>query len=76
MEHELGTALGRWMKANERDDDSLASALSITRTQVNRIRRGISRPSLKTAEALEGITGISALVLMKQPRAMETGRAA
>lgn len=65
MEHEPTTALGRWMKANERDDDSLAQALSITRSQVNRLRRGVSKPSLDTAEALAGITGISALVLLR-----------
>lgn len=64
------------MKANERDDDSLASALSVTRSQVNRLRRGVSKPSLQTAEDLERITGISALVLLKGADAPEPQGAA
>lgn len=57
------------MLDNERDDDAVAAALSparrISRSQVNRLRRGKSKPPLETAEALEKITGIPVLVLMK-----------
>lgn len=60
------TALQRWMTENEKDDAAVAAAVgSISRSQVSRLRRGESRPSLKTAEALEALTGLPAWEFLK-----------
>lgn len=58
MADEPKTPLDRWMRLNERTDESLAAELKITRSQVNRVRNGMSDPSAATARALSKLTGI------------------
>lgn len=58
MEPAPKTPLDRWMREKGRTDESLASELNITRSQLNRIRNGVSDPSPKTAAALHGLTEI------------------
>lgn len=58
--------LQEWMELKKTKDDALAkevtavSGVPISRSQINRIRRGKSTPSLKTARALEVVTKIPA----------------
>jgi len=54
--------LAEWMKAHRVRDAALANKLGgvMSRSQVNRIRRGECRPSVENARALEAITGIPA----------------
>lgn len=69
--------LDTWMKANERDDASVARALgNVSRSQVNRLRNGKSRPSWQTAVALEALTGLPAAKFMEPAAPAEQGRAA
>jgi hypothetical protein len=62
------------MRDTKRTDDDLAKALgdrgvTIGRSQVNRLRNGVSNPSFKTAQALEAITLIPAMTLFSAPQA-------
>lgn len=56
------TLLQEWMERADLTDAKLASLMegAVTRSQINRIRRGESRPSLETARALEQVTRIPA----------------
>ena len=51
-----------WMREHELNDAGLAAKLDcrLSRSQVNRIRRGESRPSIDAARELERVTGIPA----------------
>lgn len=57
---EKHTLLKDWMKETGETDASLAAKLGVSRVQVLRIRRGLSKPSPKLALALSGITRIPA----------------
>jgi transcriptional regulator with XRE-family HTH domain len=52
------TPLATWMADNGKTDQAVAAALNITRSQVNRVRNGVSNPSIATATALSLLTGI------------------
>jgi transcriptional regulator with XRE-family HTH domain len=55
------TALKKWMAANKLDDAKVAAEIRIvSRSQVNRLKNGRSKPSFDTAAALERLTGIPA----------------
>jgi len=56
------TTLKAWMETTGRDDAAVAAAVDvkISRSQVNRLKNGVSKPSWKTAAALERLTGIPA----------------
>ena len=51
-------ALGTWTEEHGITDEQLAIMLKVTRVQANRIRRGMSYASVKTAKRIEEITGI------------------
>jgi transcriptional regulator with XRE-family HTH domain len=51
------TALSRWLDAGDRDRDEVAAELGISRSHLDRLCRGARRPSLKTAHAIENLTG-------------------
>lgn len=60
--------LDAWMrKHNKRDDDVARAIRSVSRVQINRIRRGVSFASIKTAMRLEQLTRISWTHFVKQP---------
>lgn len=46
------------MSQNGKTDESVAAELMITRSQVNRVRNGVSNPSISTAAALSRMTGL------------------
>lgn len=51
--------LQQWMERNGLNDAALAARVEgLSRSQVNRIRRGVSRPTPNTARKLATITGI------------------
>jgi ribosome-binding protein aMBF1 (putative translation factor) len=54
--------LREWMEVNGINDEGLSRRLDgkISRSQVNRIRQGKSRPSVEVARDLERITSIPA----------------
>lgn len=54
------TRLSDWMDAKGIKDEALAEKAkgAVSRTQISRIRRGLSGASKKTAHKLEKITGI------------------
>lgn len=58
---EAVTKLGRWMIANQQDDETFAKLVGSDRTNVSRIRRGKQRPSwdlaAKIHEATKGAVG-------------------
>lgn len=58
--------LAEWMRDNGLKDAGLAERLggALSRSQVNRIRKGECRPSVETARAIEAVTGISAARLV------------
>lgn len=58
-------ALASWMKASAETDETLAAKAGVSRVQISRIRRGLSRPSLRLAERLEPITGLPAWDLIR-----------
>lgn len=58
MEAPPKTPLDRWMSDNGKTDEAVAAELTITRSQVNRVRNGVSNPSIATATALSRLTGI------------------
>jgi transcriptional regulator with XRE-family HTH domain len=74
METAPKTPLDGWMTANGKTDEMLAADLTITRSQVNRLRNGVSNPSISTAAALSRLTGLSIEQLIMRPR--EEGAAA
>jgi DNA-binding transcriptional regulator YdaS (Cro superfamily) len=51
------TPLARYMKAEEIDDAAFATLIGKDRSIVNRIRRGLMRPTLDVAAAIESKTG-------------------
>jgi transcriptional regulator with XRE-family HTH domain len=56
--------LSDWMEAAGLTDRDLSERLDISRSQVNRIRRRVSRPTPETARALEQVTRIPAAKFM------------
>jgi len=54
--------LKEWMKAHDLNDAALAERVGdrVSRSQINRIRRGKSRPSIELARELEHVTKIPA----------------
>lgn len=54
------TLLQEWMDANQVKEVAVAAALGIDRSQVWRLRNGLSRPSIDTAIKLEKLTTIPA----------------
>lgn len=50
------------MAQHDKDDAAVAAAVDnvVSRSQVNRLKNGASRPSWKSATALERLTGIPA----------------
>jgi transcriptional regulator with XRE-family HTH domain len=48
------------MDARSETDEALAAKVGVSRVQINRIRRNLSRPSPKLAERLESVTGVPA----------------
>lgn len=50
--------LQNWMKRNEMDDASVARAVQLSRSQINRIRREETTASYDTSLKLEKLTGI------------------
>lgn len=62
-----------WMKAKDLNDEKLSIALGrkLSRSQINRIRRAKSSPSLDNARLLETVTGIPAATFVMG----EAGRA-
>ena len=59
------TPLAKWMIDNGQNDASMAAAVTgaggkVTRSQINRLRNGTSKPSWASAAALERLTGIPA----------------
>ena len=54
--------LREWMKSKGVNDAALAAQLggALSRSQINRIRQGKSRPSPNNARELERVTGIPA----------------
>ena len=55
------TPLARWMDENGKDDAAVAAeAGCVSRSQVNRLKNGASKPSWASAAALERLTGIPA----------------
>lgn len=70
MEDAPKTTLDRWMRETGRDDAAVALATGVvSRSQVNRLKRGKSNPSFGTATALEKLTGIPVGMLFKTPGA-------
>ena len=59
MHIQVMTRLDRWMTDNEWDDAKMAEAIGRDRSQVSRIRRGLSGASKDTALKLATITGIA-----------------
>lgn len=53
------TALDGWMTKNGWDDAKLAESIGRDRSQVSRIRRGLSGTTKEVALKLEEITGIA-----------------
>lgn len=68
MEPAPKTTLEKWMREHGKDDATVAAAVEISRTQVNRLKRGESKPSYDSASALERLTGIPAGELFSQPQ--------
>lgn len=54
------TALGRWMKVYSETDETLSPKLGVSRVQVSRLRRDCCKPSPRTAQRLEKLTGLPA----------------
>jgi transcriptional regulator with XRE-family HTH domain len=48
------------MADNGKDDAAVAAATEVSRSQVNRLKNGASKPSWASAAALERLTGIPA----------------
>ena len=58
-------ALATWMAETGETDETVAAKAGVSRVQISRIRRNISRPSLQLAEKLEGLTGRAAWDFLK-----------
>lgn len=60
--HAVTMKLRDWMRQNSINDAALSQRLGgkISRSQVNRIRQGKSRPSVEVARELERVTAIPA----------------
>lgn len=52
------TKLQRWMTANQKDDAAMSRLVRLDRSQISRIRRGVTGASRATAIKLQLITGI------------------
>lgn len=58
-------ALASWMDRADEGDDTLAEKVGVSRVQISRIRRNLSRPSPELAAKLEVVTGVPAWDLIK-----------
>jgi transcriptional regulator with XRE-family HTH domain len=64
------THLKKWMADNGKDDAAVAAEIRVvSRSQVNRLKNGRSKPSFDTAVALEQLTGIPAGELFRREAA-------
>lgn len=57
--------LKTWMTDAGETDETLAAKVNVSRVQISRIRRGLSRPSAPLAETLSQLTGIAAWDFLK-----------
>lgn len=53
-------ALASWMTLTKQGDDTVAQKVGVSRVQISRIRRGLSKPSPDLAAKLEAISGVPA----------------
>lgn len=60
-------ALATWMTAAGETDDTVSAKVGISRVQVSRIRRSLSRPSPELAVKLEALSGVPAWDLVSMP---------
>lgn len=58
------STLQEWMDAHGLKDREASERLGISRSQVSRLRRAKSRPTIENARLLEAKTGIPAAVLV------------
>ena len=63
------TLLETWMEANGVGDDAVATETGVSRVQISRIRRGLSKPSPELALKLSSMTGIAAWDFVKPDEA-------
>jgi transcriptional regulator with XRE-family HTH domain len=56
------------MEAAEITDEKLAEKVGVSRVQITRLRNRANLPSLKTARALESVTGIPAGKFLTEER--------
>lgn len=54
----MANKLAQWMRAHGKRDQQVADAVGCSRVQINRLRNGITKPSVELALALEKLTGI------------------
>lgn len=54
------TTLKDWMDAKDKKDADVAALVGISRSQITRIRTGVSNPGRNTARKLEEVTKIPA----------------
>lgn len=52
------TQLQRWMDKHDKLDGDVARLVKRSRSQISRIRRGVTGASPKTAKRLDALTGI------------------
>jgi plasmid maintenance system antidote protein VapI len=53
------TQLQRWMTKHSKGDAEVAATIKRSRSQISRLRRGITGASVNTALKLQGLTGIA-----------------
>jgi transcriptional regulator with XRE-family HTH domain len=56
--------ISAWMEKHGLDDKAAAERFGLDRSQVWRLRHGVCRPSIKTAQRLEPIIGVPAAHLL------------
>lgn len=60
-------ALAAWMSEAGETDETVAAKAGVSRVQISRIRRNLSRPSPELAEKLETLTGRPAWDFLRPP---------
>lgn len=70
------TALQTWVDAAKLTDEALAAKVGVSRVQITRIRNGVCRPSVKTAQKLAEVTGVPAANFILPDLAPRQGAAA
>lgn len=58
------TELGQYMQDNGMTDAALAESVNCDRSMINKIRHGVTMPSLPLALAISEATGVSVVSLM------------